>query len=564
MAFPFVASHNKLVGHAADVTDVNVPAPSTAGDIEPGDLILRITGMDGAPSVTPDGGQTVLFSGARAATTPTLVILAEVADGSEEGEVAGWTAGAAERGASGCFVIRDWSGTIGDIVVSSSAEGNDAAPNSPSVSGVSADNLFVSVMAKDGSGFITGVPTNYTHETGGFSAGSGSGAGYGVGFRQLAAASDDPDAFAQPAEEWIAVTLLIPPAAGADVTAPTLSSPTATSISQSSVVPRVTTDEANGTLYCLINLASSGAPDATAVKASSNTLAVTTTGTKDFAAETGLTPSTTYRLSFLHRDAAGNDSTISTVNFTTSAAADVTAPILTLPQATSITSSSVVPRVTTDEANGTLYALVNLSADAAPDAATIRLNGDADVISSTGQHTFAAATGLTESTGYRISYTHRDAAGNDSLVSSVTFTTEAAVDVTPPTSSGSAGGPVAETFGVTVQLQSNEAGGNVHGIAFNPAIAYPTGAELLAYIDSGTFWGGASANDIYDSATTAATNENTNYDLVMNGIPWAGARFSGAAEDAAGNVDATPVELTLSPPAGSSAVGKVYNSGVYQ
>lgn len=105
-----------------------------------------------------------------------------------------------------------------------------------------------------------------------------------------------------------------------DSTAPTLTSPSATQTGATTASGSVSTDEANGTLYWLASANSS--ETAATVKAGSSQ-SVSATGTQSVSL-TGLTASTSYYLHFVHRDAAGNDSTVSTsAQFTTAAAATV-------------------------------------------------------------------------------------------------------------------------------------------------------------------------------------------------------------------------------------------------
>lgn len=112
---------------------------------------------------------------------------------------------------------------------------------------------------------------------------------------------------------------------GADVTAPTLSSPVDTANGATGAAISVTTNEGNGTLYWYIST-SATPPSAANLKSGSGavvfgTVAVSSIGVKS-ANPTGLTASTAYYTYFLHRDAAGNDSTISAANgFTTTAVA---------------------------------------------------------------------------------------------------------------------------------------------------------------------------------------------------------------------------------------------------
>ncbi len=113
----------------------------------------------------------------------------------------------------------------------------------------------------------------------------------------------------------------------ADTTAPILTSPTATTTGSTTASGSVSTDEGNGTLYYLASPNST--ETATTVKAGSSQ-SVSATGSQAVSF-TGLTASTTYYAHYLHRDAAGNDSTVATsASFTTDApSGDTTAPTLT-------------------------------------------------------------------------------------------------------------------------------------------------------------------------------------------------------------------------------------------
>jgi hypothetical protein len=113
---------------------------------------------------------------------------------------------------------------------------------------------------------------------------------------------------------------------------------------------------------------------------------------------------------------------------------DTTAPILTSAVGTQTGSTTATVGATTNEGNGTMYAVVTVSGTA-PSVAQIQAGqnsgGTAAVwagnvaISSTGAKTFSA-TGLTASTAYYAHIQHKDAATNEStVVTSAQFTTAA-------------------------------------------------------------------------------------------------------------------------------------------
>lgn len=106
-----------------------------------------------------------------------------------------------------------------------------------------------------------------------------------------------------------------------DTTAPILSSATGTASGANGASGSVSTNEANGTLYCLAS--TSNTATKTAIKGGVSQ-AISSTGVKNFSV-TGLLASTLYYLHFVHVDAAGNESSVATSSsFTTQAAGSST------------------------------------------------------------------------------------------------------------------------------------------------------------------------------------------------------------------------------------------------
>lgn len=110
-----------------------------------------------------------------------------------------------------------------------------------------------------------------------------------------------------------------------DSTDPVLSSPSMASVTATTGVPTVTTNEGNGTLYYAVLTSGGSATDAqikagtggNIVAGKAGNQAVTTTGVQTFSAVTGLTAGTDYEVVFLQTDLAGNDSAQSQASFTT-------------------------------------------------------------------------------------------------------------------------------------------------------------------------------------------------------------------------------------------------------
>lgn len=120
----------------------------------------------------------------------------------------------------------------------------------------------------------------------------------------------------------------------ADVTAPTLSSPTDAANGSSAATGSVSTNEGNGTLYWVVST-SGTAPSAAQVKAGndhtgsaaadSGSQAVSGTGVQTLSpAPSGLTASTAYTIHFMHEDAAANQSSVASGDGFTTAASGIT------------------------------------------------------------------------------------------------------------------------------------------------------------------------------------------------------------------------------------------------
>lgn len=208
----------------------------------------------------------------------------------------------------------------------------------------------------------------------------------------------------------------------ADTTAPNLSNPTASANGANAGNGSVTTNEANGTLYYLVSTATSAT---TAQVKAGSSKPVTATGAQS-ASASGLQAATTYRFHFLHRDAAGNDSSVvSSAPFTTATGGDTTAPVLEAPTATATGTTTASGTVATDEAGGLLYRFASTAATGVT-AAQIKAANLAQTVEATGTQN-VTFTALASDTTYYAYYLQRDGAGNESaIVRSQSFRTQAA------------------------------------------------------------------------------------------------------------------------------------------
>lgn len=286
-----------------------------------------------------------------------------------------------------------------------------------------------------------------------------------------------------------------------DSTAPVLTSPTDTSTGETTGSGTVSTDEGNGTLYWICDQSATppsvaqiqaGQDNGGAAADASGNQAVSATGVQNVSV-TGLTASTTYYIHYQQQDAATNDSTVVSADGFTTDAADVTAPVLTLPTDTETGATTGSGTVTTDEGNGTLYWVTTQSATA-PSVAQVQAGQDhtstaADdsgnqAVSATGVQN-VSMTGLTASTTYYNHYQHQDAAStpNDStVVSADGFTT--ATDAPTLTS------PALSTSSYTRgsgSVSTNEGNGTLYYlVSLNPTEAIATVKAASSQAVSGT------------------------------------------------------------------------------
>ena len=148
---------------------------------------------------------------------------------------------------------------------------------------------------------------------------------------------------------------------------------------------------------------------------------------------TGLTNGTAYTVKIRAINAIGNGTASAAVTSTPTAAADTTPPALSATSASSVAATTATLNFTTDEA-GTYYYLVYAAADTAPTASEVEAQGTAitkGTAATAAVAKTASVTGLTAETAYKAYVIVKDAAGNKSTVSTITFTTTAAPTPAP-------------------------------------------------------------------------------------------------------------------------------------
>lgn len=211
------------------------------------------------------------------------------------------------------------------------------------------------------------------------------------------------------------------------------------------------------------------------------------------------------------------------------------APVLSSASDTTTGVTTADLGVTTDEANGTLYAVVTTSATP-PSKAQVKAGqnhaGAAaayagnQAISSTGAKTFSA-TGLSGSTAYYAHFMHEDAKGNQSAVASGDgFTTNTAVDTTAPVLSSPTDTQTGETT-AQITVDTDEGNGTLYWVLSTSASA-PSKAQIKA----GQMHTGAAAAASGSAAVSGTGTRTVNPTGLTYGTTYY-AHFM--HEDAAGN-----------------------------
>jgi phosphodiesterase/alkaline phosphatase D-like protein len=281
-----------------------------------------------------------------------------------------------------------------------------------------------------------------------------------------------------------------------DNTPPAFSGITASSLTSNSVAITWSTNEASTTQveYGLTTAYGSlSALDATLVTNHTRTLS-------------GLNPSTTYHFRVISKDAADNTATSEDNSFTTSAAPDTTAPVLSAITAGSVTATSATINWTTNEA-----------ATAQVEYGTTTAYGLTSALDNTllTGHT-RTLSNLTPSTTYHFRVISKDAADNTATSSDNTFTTPAPPDTTAPTLSGITAGNLTPSS-ATVSWTTNEL--SDAQIQYGTTTAYGSATSLNSALTLSHSQGltGLSASTLYhyrvlskDAAgNLAASGDNT-------------------------------------------------------
>ncbi len=240
-----------------------------------------------------------------------------------------------------------------------------------------------------------------------------------------------------------------------DLVAPVISSIATSSLTSTGVTISWSTDE-NSSTQIEYGLSST-------YTASTTLIDDTTYVTSHSQSLTGLTPNTTYHYRVISRDPSGTIATSTNQTFTTSAAADTTAPTISSVASSTTATTATITWNTTENASSTVSYGTTASYGSASTTGGVVSSPQSVVIS-----------GLTQGTLYHFKITSDDSSGNSSSTADYTFTTSAISDTTDPTvsiSSPANGSTTAGTITVSATASDNIAVAGVHSISVQLSLA---------------------------------------------------------------------------------------------
>lgn len=282
-----------------------------------------------------------------------------------------------------------------------------------------------------------------------------------------------------------------------DTTAPAITL-TGTTPAQTSATVAWTTDEA----------ADSQAEYGTTSSYTASTTLDSSLVTSHSVSVTGLTASTTYHYRVLSTDASGNLAASTDQTFTTTAAADTTAPTIT-----AIASS-------TSTTGATITWTTNENADSRVDYGSNSSYGTASTSATLGTSHSITLSGLTSSTVYHFRIQSTDASSNVATSSDLTFTTSTGADTTGPVISSVASSSVS-ALSATITWSTNENSDST--VQFGTTTAYGTASTSAALSTSHSIvLTGLTGNTVYHfsvSSTDASSNVSSTTDYSFTTLP---------------------------------------------
>lgn len=196
---------------AADGTTHAAVLPAPTGGILADDLLIAVAGMDGNPSFTWPSDWTEIKDVAGNGSAVRAGVAWKRAIGGETGTIT-VTTSASEGGGVRILCVRGaHTTTAPEVSTGVSAATANADPDSLNPSGWATEHtLWIAAMVNDGNVAVTAGPSGY-FDFGNTRWANAAGAGVATAFKHANAASEDPGAFTQAAEDTHAFTIGVRP-----------------------------------------------------------------------------------------------------------------------------------------------------------------------------------------------------------------------------------------------------------------------------------------------------------------------------------------------------------------
>lgn len=223
MAFPTYESVTDT-DFATSVTSMAVNRPAT---VNSGDLLIDLVEARNAGTWTKATGMNDIttLSQAGGGSVGKLNGFYKIADGSEGGTTATYTASTGTTAAWVCIRVSGWHGTTPPEATTSSGDATNANPPSLTPSWGSDDTLWIGVAANSATGETTGftaAPSGYSNLHSNGASSGGSTCNVASATKTNAASSEDPGTFTPNSNRfWAAATIGIRPSAGGAAPTPT-------------------------------------------------------------------------------------------------------------------------------------------------------------------------------------------------------------------------------------------------------------------------------------------------------------------------------------------------------
>lgn len=212
MAFPSVVTRT-----GAFVAPENSSHPITLPPGNDGDLWLVMIGVNSNPTMSAPSGWRKVGQQHTSTNTASLAVFAGVVGTAPDPSTFNSLLFATES-AHNTYLIQDWSGDVNDIEAQFTTGAGSGNPPNLTPTGGAKDYLWVAAMTTGSAvNWPSAGPASYSSFTRRRSGSVSVGGCVGSSERQLNAASEDPGTFTNTSDDYVAVTIAVPPVSNLEI-----------------------------------------------------------------------------------------------------------------------------------------------------------------------------------------------------------------------------------------------------------------------------------------------------------------------------------------------------------